>query len=132
MRRDPRFQVVIPEDIGHPEWMAKAEEDRRAAELLLRAGLFQPMAFHAQQCAEKALKGVQIKLRGSHDRSHDLVRLARSVAAPGHIVELVATLSAYYTTARYPEAVVGLSEEFAEELLTTTTEVLAWARQATS
>lgn len=123
---------MTSDDIGTRDWIAKAEEDRQAAALLLRAGLFQPMAFHAQQCAEKALKAVQINIRGNHDRSHDLVRLARSVEAPANIVELVATLSAYYTTARYPETVVGLNEKFAEELLAAATEVLAWAKQATS
>lgn len=43
----------------HEAWFAKAEADLQAAELLLNAAnpLLDIVCYHAQQCAEKYLKG---------------------------------------------------------------------------
>ncbi len=44
----------MSEDISR--WLIFAEEDLKVAEIVLREGLYNQACFHAQQCAEKALK----------------------------------------------------------------------------
>jgi HEPN domain-containing protein len=56
------------------EWIRKAEDDYRAAELLLAAGkgLYDQICFHCQQSAEKYLKALLEEHGISVPRSHDL------------------------------------------------------------
>ena len=39
-------------------WLIFAEEDLRIAELALPHGIYNQVCFHAQQCAEKAIKDI--------------------------------------------------------------------------
>jgi HEPN domain-containing protein len=62
------------------EWLAKAEADLATAirELAVTTNPnFDAICFHAQQCAEKALKALLIGRNISSPRTHDLVFLAR-------------------------------------------------------
>jgi len=56
------------------EWLAKAEEDWRSANVLLddQSPLITPALFHMQQCAEKLLKALLIKKKTYFERRHDL------------------------------------------------------------
>ena len=61
-----------------PEWMAKAEGDWEALEILLTRdspGLRDAVVFHAQQCVEKLLKARLIQLGQPVDKIHDLAAL---------------------------------------------------------
>ena len=42
-------------------WWQLAADDLRVAELVLREGIYHQACFHAQQCVEKALKGVLVQ-----------------------------------------------------------------------
>jgi len=69
------------------EWVAKAEEDRRAAELLHASGdatFGAIICFHCQQSAEKYLKAALVQARVDFPKTHDfgeLVILCKTVAA---------------------------------------------------
>jgi len=62
------------------EWLAKAGEDFRAAELLIDGGLVMPALFHCQQAAEKALKAYLCFYRQPLERTHDTAKLIEMAA----------------------------------------------------
>jgi HEPN domain-containing protein len=65
-----------------PEWIAKAEGDWEALEILLTRnspGLRDAVVFHAQQCVEKLLKARLIQLGQMVDKIHDLAALSRQL-----------------------------------------------------
>ena len=67
-----------------PEWIAKAEGDWEALEILLTRnspGLRDAVVFHAQQCVEKLLKARLIQLGQMVDKIHDLAALSRQLEA---------------------------------------------------
>jgi HEPN domain-containing protein len=89
-------------------WVEKADNDLENASLVLRAGSRGPMdtaAFHAQQCAEKYLKGL-LSFRGiDFPKIHDIEQLlthADVEAAAAISVEEQRLLTAYATVTRYP------------------------------
>ena len=109
-------------------WFEHAEEDLAAAATLLDAGHWGLAAFHAQQCAEKALKAVQIHRHRTFDRVHDLSRLSRALKADRDIQEHCAALSGFYTVSRYPDAGGSVTAEDARVATDKAKEVLRWAR----
>lgn len=67
-----------------PEWIAKAEGDWEALEILLTRntpGLRDAVVFHAQQSVEKLLKARLIQLGQMVDKIHDLAALSRQLEA---------------------------------------------------
>jgi len=92
-----------------PEWIAKAEGDWEALEILLTrnsAGLRDAVVFHAQQCVEKLLKARLIQLGQPVDKIHDLAALSRQLEAVdgqwSWDSEELADLSSGAVLARYP------------------------------
>ncbi|PZU97627.1 MAG: DNA-binding protein [Cyanobium sp.] len=92
-----------------PEWMAKAEGDWEALEILLTRntpGLRDAVVFHAQQCVEKLLKARLIQLGHTVDKIHDPAILSRQLeAVDGQWSwdgEELADLSSGAVLARYP------------------------------
>ena len=90
------------------EWVEKAETDLKNAALTLRAGQEAPtdtIAFHAQQCVEKYLKGL-LTLRGvDFPKLHDIEELVARAGPDimvGFSVEEQRRLTAYGTVTRYP------------------------------
>ncbi len=57
------------------EWLAKAGEDFRAAELLISGELVMPALFHCQQAAEKALKAYLCFHQHPLEKTHDIAKL---------------------------------------------------------
>lgn len=56
--------TAVPDSSPAAQWLIKAEHDLRNAEhtlTLTEDCPFDTVAFHAQQCAEKALKGLLVK-----------------------------------------------------------------------
>ena len=90
-------------------WFRKADNDLTAAEQILRMG--EPPAdticFHAQQCAEKYLKGLLTHHQRAFPRTHSLEALVAlcEQAVPGITGELpaVEALSGYGADIRYPD-----------------------------
>jgi HEPN domain-containing protein len=61
------------------EWLHKADEDHRSAQILLRDSepLVTPAVFHLQQNAEKLLKALLVKKEIIFERRHDLTYLLK-------------------------------------------------------
>jgi len=91
-------------------WMSQSREDLRSVKYLLSARdpLYYLVCFQCHQVAEKALKAALYALSGVADNqlcSHDLVKLSFDLSLlPGapDVTRLVARLSNYYDTTRYP------------------------------
>lgn len=91
-------------------WISQSRDDLRSVKHLLasRDPLFYLVCFQCHQVAEKALKATLYALSGVADSqlcSHDLVKLAYDLSLlPGapDVTPLVAPLSTYYDTTRYP------------------------------
>ncbi|NMF86271.1 HEPN domain-containing protein [Nodosilinea sp. P-1105] len=90
-------------------WFTKAEADLRAAELLLKTAnpLLDIVCYHAQQCAEKYLKGYLILRSVSFKFVHELVYLTRLCVdqdpAFSEIIDIASELQDYATGVRYPD-----------------------------
>ena len=91
-------------------WIAFAHEDLRMAELALAEGIFNQVCFHAQQCAEKAIKGwlaYQGQLPPRTHRMADLLRLL-SPNPLGKLSDELRLLDRFYIPTRYPDALPGM------------------------
>ena len=92
-------------------WMRQSKEDVCSIEHLLAARnpLYYLVCFQCHQVAEKSLKAALYAFSGIADRqlnTHDLVQLAYDLSLlPGapDVTTLVAKLSDYYETTRYPD-----------------------------
>jgi HEPN domain-containing protein len=91
-------------------WLARADEDMRAAEALLALASPEigPAAFHCQQVAEKMAKAALIAAREPPPRLHDIDELGRRVQAHfpdiGAALETLGGITRWYVSARYPDA----------------------------
>jgi HEPN domain-containing protein len=89
-----------------PEWLDRAGDDLRIAELLLtQPELTNMVAFHAQQSVEKALKAVLEESSIAPVRTHSLTRLYGLVESrlPFDVdQDMLDRLDAVYIESRYP------------------------------
>ncbi len=111
-------------------WLQKADNDLRAARAALDADppITDAACFHAQQCAEKALKAFLV-VTGTHiERTHDLPRiLARCVTHDPTLTELAdiaERLADYAVASRYPDDWREIPEQEAQAAVTDAIEVL--------
>ena len=91
------------------QWVEKADHDLRNADHTLTLHdeecPFDTVCFHAQQCAEKYLKGWLVYSNVDFPRTHDLVvllRQAEEVGLRGTNLREVQPLNRYTIEARYP------------------------------
>ncbi|MCB0222184.1 MAG: HEPN domain-containing protein [Anaerolineae bacterium] len=87
-------------------WLAKAQSDLNAADILLdSAGPYDMVCYHAQQAIEKLLKGFLAFLETAIPRTHDLEELQRLCLESKSVVELteidLAQITDYVVSARY-------------------------------
>lgn len=94
-------------------WLHFALDDLDGARILLRENKFNMVCFHAQQAAEKALKGYLIHNKVSSPRTHNLIELVNLCkkidSSFSNFMVQMATLNQFYAPTRYPDAVVGIS-----------------------
>lgn len=97
---------------SHKEWLVYAEQDLKAAQILLDSDEV-PLGvalFHMQQACEKALKGYLIAKNNSSKKIHDIVILFDQCKvfdkAFEQIESDVVSLNPYYMGTRYPDAAV--------------------------
>lgn len=115
--------MSVPPEILHKvyQWAEKAEHDLTAAEhmLTLSEGCpFDTVCFHAQQCAEKYLKGFLTFRLVDFPKTHDLVMLLNLAGGSTVFgVELLSVepLNRYPVEARYPGDWESFTREEAEE-----------------
>jgi len=111
-------------------WLRFAQEDLRMAELALPDGIYNQVCFHAQQCAEKAIKGLLAFQGVAPPRTHRIADLLSLVKNDLFDVE-VQLLDRFYIPTRYPDALPGMLPEGlperqdAEHALDTARQVLA-------
>jgi HEPN domain-containing protein len=115
------------------QWLIFARQDLRMAELALSEEIHNQACFHAQQCAEKAIKGLLEQLGRSPARTHsmsDLIAFLPS-GTVDTLEDALLALDRFYIPTRYPDAFPGsLAEGLpgrrdAEEALETARQVLA-------
>ena len=115
--------MSVPPEILHQvcQWVEKAEHDLTAAEhmlTLLKDCPFDAVCFHAQQCAEKYLKGFLIFRSVDFPKTHDLVillNLAGGSTALGVDLLSVEPLNRYPMETRYPGDWEPITREESEE-----------------
>ena len=90
------------------EWLGRARADMAARDALIAAGLAAEALFHAQQCAEKAMKALLTWHQAPFKKTHDLDELKQSCLplATGAADQLatIERLSQYVWRFRYPGA----------------------------
>lgn len=103
--------MADPEEIE--EWLGKADEDRRASEVLLESGeeLALPCLFHLQQMLEKLLKALILRRGNRLERTHDLNRLVQEADAQDidGLLDLCDTLNVFSVSGRYPGDLMQVS-----------------------
>jgi len=116
-------------------WLRFAKEDLRMAELARQDGLHAQACFHAQQVAEKAIKGYLKMIGRQVPRTHSIVDLARLAAKeklPRGLARRLSALDAFYLTTRYPDAVPSDKDrpgrEQSAEALKLANEIMSWAK----
>ena len=115
---DPKLEMTR-------QWIMRADDDLRLAELIQKDNdpAYWAIAFHAQQCAEKALKGLltfhDIRAGKTHD-IENLLRLSSPVVDElERFTEQAKTLSAYAVDSRYPVPQGDISNNEAIEAVET-------------
>lgn len=93
--------------IKFKEWQGKAEEDFQSGRILLKhEGAPASIAFHAQQGAEKYLKGFIVFHGKSFEKTHHLDELVAECKKIDNsfkdFIDEAAILNDYYIEARYP------------------------------
>ncbi len=97
------------------QWRNLAREDCLVARLSLDHGLFRPACFHAQQAAEKALKGFLLVRTDTYPKTHPLRELL-SLCDLGdpefrQWIEECHFLDRFCRVVRYPDAAAGALPE---------------------
>lgn len=112
------------------DWLYYAAIDLRCAKVLLEdAHCYNQVAFHCQQCIEKAIKGYLLWKRHHLYDGHNLPWLCKQAMQDDqHFVKwLPATtkMNQFYIEARYPaDFLLQMDEETAAELIITTNDML--------
>jgi len=84
------------------DWMAQAEDDLEAAEILRNAGKHAQACFMAQQAAEKAVKAAHLsRLHEYHIHVVQELLKRLDVVVPTDLLEKGAALDSYYVPTRY-------------------------------
>ncbi len=94
-------------------WLRFARQDLRMAELAMNDGLYNQVCFHAQQCVEKAIKGLLAHQGSVPPRTHHLGDLL-NLLDPNPLEQMrleVQLLDRFYLPTRYPDALPGMLPE---------------------
>lgn len=103
------------------QWVEKAEHDLKTAEYTLTLSEecpFDTVCFHAQQCAEKYLKGFLVFRSTDFPKTHDLVVLLNLVGGStvlGIDLPDIEPLNRYPVEARYPGDWEPITRDEAEQ-----------------
>lgn len=116
------------------EWVFKAEEDYKAADLLMYAGempIPDYVCFHCQQCAEKYLKAYLQEHEVEFERKHDLLPLLLLCQSiDGEFLKIkkeLSQLDRYAVVVRYPGIII--KADLAEEALKAADRVRKFVRK---
>jgi HEPN domain-containing protein len=118
---------------GAAGWLSKADDDLRVAQGILHVeiGVEWAACFHAQQAAEKALKGVPVHLGIDFPKSHSLDRLVAlmpSDVAEHFDLDTLIDLTPWAVAGRYPEDIANPTSAQAAHTIEHANSVVASAR----
>ncbi len=123
--------MSLAESGSSPDWLRYARSDLILAESNPPAGvLLEALCFHAQQAAEKAIKGVMIHVGVEPPFIHDINRLLNILAPTLSFPEAVsasAGLTPYAAISRYPGDVVVIGATEWQEAVALARAVVEWA-----
>lgn len=113
------------------QWWLKAVEDLEAAKSVRH--LPTTCCFHCQQAVEKAIKTIHIMHQVEFERTHDIGKLLRGLAAtptrpPESMIEPLRLLSRFAVETRYPP--VAATPQEATDALEKAEKFLLWVRTA--
>jgi len=114
------------------DWLYYAAIDLRAAKLLLDDNrCYNMVAFHCQQCAEKAFKGYLLWRRHKLYDGHNLPWLCKQAAQEDENfrsrLQISSDLNHYYIEARYPaDFLLHLDDETAASIIVETNDLLTF------
>ena len=119
----------------HEAWLFKAENDLKSAKKLMEGETAIPdtAIYHAQQCAEKALKAyLSFKLQPVQ-RTHDvefLVELCSGINENfSGLLDHARTLSPYSAAFRYPDIIMEPDKEDVFDAIEKASEVLSFVKR---
>ncbi|MFH0764901.1 MAG: HEPN domain-containing protein [Calditrichota bacterium] len=116
------------------EWLLIAEEDHISAHALLKHDplIGFSVCFHAQQCAEKALKGFLTHCQHQFERTHDLLKLVKLCAAIdpefANYAAPADALAPYAAETRYPDDYRSIPHREAGEAITNAERILNFVK----
>ena len=116
-------------------WLQRARSDLALARAALESPgvLLEDACYHAQQCAEKALKAMLVQRRIDFPRTHVLEVLIDLLKAAGVDLPLevdeALTLTQYAVQTRYPGEWEPVTDEEARSALETAVQVLSWVEK---
>ncbi len=117
-------------------WVRLAEDDLKAAGLMLEEGFYPQCVFHCHEAVEKILKGLWVEhtSQGIPPKIHDLPALAKQagLSPSGEQTEFLGKLAEQYLPTRYGDVVVEYPREVAENYYRQTEELLSWLRHQLS
>jgi len=127
----------MPPELPQPgstlDWLRYAVSDLELAKVSGRPSvMFESLCYHAQQCAEKALKAVLVTRHISVPRTHNIGLLLDLL--PKHMIipedmEEAAILTDYAVMSRYPGDAEPVTESEYERAVYLAEVVLVWAKQ---
>jgi HEPN domain-containing protein len=128
----------VPRDTETPgsaaEWIARARSDLVLARIPLPAGgRYEDLCYHAQQAAEKAIKGVYRSHTLPFPYTHNLGLLMDGLRRYGiaipREVESAAPLTVYAQQTRYPGIAEPITEQERGVVVNAAEAVVAWAER---
>ena len=115
------------------EWLHRARSDLAIASASVEGAYLEDLCYHAQQCAEKALKAVLLHRRGAFPYIHDLAELVNQVQQLGVLipddVRNAVVLTDFSVEGRYPGFDEPVTEDQWREASRLATSVLEWSAQ---
>lgn len=93
------------------KWLAFASDDLKIISDVIKVGVHHLACFHAQQSAEKSLKGFIVFHKGVLQKTHSLIELLNEAVSIDNKLEnfrqVCLILDRYYIPTRYPDALPG-------------------------
>jgi HEPN domain-containing protein len=123
----------MPPEPGSPAaWLAYAHSDLLIANATIPGVMLENLCFHAQQAAEKCLKGVLADREISFQKTHSIERLIgllpEDIVFPPELCE-ASDLTEYATIFRYPGDLEPVTIDEYHRLLAIAQKVVRWAEQ---
>jgi len=114
-------------------WIEQSESDLDSAKIMLDAGKFKDCAYYCQQCIEKALKTLQLKVSGKVKKIHDISKLGKELDLPNPLIGYCNEINPAYIFTRYPDSTILSKETYNKKdcgaFLRNSKEIIEWVKR---